>query len=226
MSVADPPAEVNVIGVPTVPVRVVFDTVSVASAATGASPRMTGAPDSASPELPHPARSRTAHAMAAPAALLFVERGLDAPKRLSRALIVGRASPGQWPIIVLVTDTLWGGGCGHYRVNTVHLKKFCPGLRWFVIFQVVGACPPGRPTPCCTASTDDIRVHLLLDHPHLPDREQRRLARAVGELALRPGSVGEPPEDRFPLRHRRHGFARQVSPADRLSRPDSYEERP
>ena len=33
LSVADPPAEVNVIGVPTVPVRVVFDTVSVASAA-------------------------------------------------------------------------------------------------------------------------------------------------------------------------------------------------
>ena len=84
------------------------------------------------------------------------------------------------------TCRLWGHRPEHYRVNTVHLKKFCPGLRWFVIFQVVGACPPGRPTPCCTASTDDIRVHLLLDHPHLPDREQCRFARAVGEFALRP----------------------------------------
>ena len=126
LSVADPPAEVKVIGVPTVPVVVVFDTVSVASAATGASPRMTGAPDSASPEVPHPARSMTAHAMAAPAALLFVERGLDAPKRLSRSLIVGRASPGQWPIIVLVIDTLWRGRLRHYRVNTVLFIKFRP----------------------------------------------------------------------------------------------------
>ncbi len=44
-------------------------------------------------------------------------------------------------------------------------------------------------TPCCTASTDDIRVRLLLDHPHLPDRAQRCFARAVGEFALHPGHV-------------------------------------
>ena len=111
------------------------------------SPRTTGAPASAALP-PHPARSMTAHAMAAPTALLFVERGLDAPKRLLRALIVGRASPGLCPIIVHVFATIGHGGSAHYRVNTVHFKKFCPGLRWFVIFQAVGACSQGRSTPC------------------------------------------------------------------------------
>ena len=47
-------------------------------------------------------------------------------------------------------------------------------------------------TPCCTASTDDVRVHLVLDHPHLPDREERWFARAVGGFALRPRHVRRP----------------------------------
>ncbi len=83
LSVADPPAEVNVIGVPTVPVVVEFDTVS----ATVTSPRMTGAPDSASPEPPHPARSITAHAMTAPAAFPLPERELNPLNRLRAALM-------------------------------------------------------------------------------------------------------------------------------------------
>ena len=148
LSVADPPAEVNVIGVPTVPVMVVFDTVSVA-AATGASPRMTGAPASAElPPEPHPARSITAHAMTAPAAFPFRLLEPNPLNRLLRALIVGRASPGLCPIIVHVFVTIGHGRREHYRVNTVHFNEFCPGLRWFVIFQAVGACSQGRSTPC------------------------------------------------------------------------------
>jgi hypothetical protein len=64
------------------------------------------------------------------------------------------------------------------------------------------------------ASTDDIGVHLHLDHPHFPHCKQRRPIRLVGELTLRPGSVGGPAEARFPLRQRSHGFARQMSPPD------------
>ncbi len=64
------------------------------------------------------------------------------------------------------------------------------------------------------ASTDDIGVHLHLDHPHFPHCKQRRPIRLVGELTVRPGSVGGPAEARFPLRHRSHGIARQVSPPD------------
>ena len=90
-------------------------------------PRITGAPASVALP-PHPASSTTAHAMTAPAALLFVERGLDAPKRLSRALIVGRASPGLCPIIVHVFVTIGDGWSAHYRVNTVHFNGFCPGM--------------------------------------------------------------------------------------------------
>ena len=105
-------------------------------------------------------------------------------------------------------------------------------------------------------STDDIGVHLHLDHPHFPHCKQRRPIRLVGEFTLRPGSVGGTAETRFPLRHRSHGFARpvsppdprlfarvasgpatfadglttfaaaQVSPVDRLSRLDCHEERP
>jgi hypothetical protein len=68
------------------------------------SPRMTGAPASVAlpPEPPHPARNITAHAMTAPAAFPLPERELNAPKRLLRALIEGRASPGLCPIIVHV----------------------------------------------------------------------------------------------------------------------------
>ena len=109
---------------------------------------------------------------------------------------------------------------------------------------------------CMHPSTDDIGVHLHLDHPHFPHCKQRRPIRLVGELTLRPGSVGGPAEVRFPLRQRSNGFARQgsppdprlvtrvpsgpatfadglttfparqVSPVDRLSRLDSHEERP
>jgi len=81
----------------------------VPAAATGASPRMTGAPASAAlpPEPPHPARSITAHAMTAPAAFPLPERELNAPKRLLRALIEGRASPGLCPIIVHVRSGYW-----------------------------------------------------------------------------------------------------------------------
>ena len=109
---------------------------------------------------------------------------------------------------------------------------------------------------CMHPSTDEIRVHLHLDHPHFPHCKQRRPIRLVGEFTLRPGSVGGPAEARFPLRERSHGFARQVSPpdprpfarvasgpatfadglmtfparqvspVDRLSRMDSHEERP
>ena len=109
---------------------------------------------------------------------------------------------------------------------------------------------------CMHPSTDDIGVHLRLDHPHFPHCRQRRPIRLVGEFTLRPGSVGGPAEARFPLRQRSHGFARQVSPpdprlvarvasgparfadglttfatgqvspVDRLSRLDSHEERP
>jgi hypothetical protein len=68
------------------------------------SPRMTGAPAFAvvPPEPPHPARSITAHAMTAPAAVPLPERETNAPKRLLRALIEGLASPGLSPIIVHV----------------------------------------------------------------------------------------------------------------------------
>ena len=109
---------------------------------------------------------------------------------------------------------------------------------------------------CMHPSTDDIGVHLRLDHPHFPHCKQRRPIRLVGEFTLRPGSVGGPAEARFPLRQRSHGIARQVSPpdprlvarvasgpatfadglttfpagqvspVDRLSRMDSHEERP
>jgi len=67
---------------------------------------------------------------------------------------------------------------------------------------------------CMHASTNDIGVHLHLDHPHFPHCKQRRPIRLVGELTLRPGSVGGPAEARFPLRQRSHGFARQMSPPD------------
>ena len=67
---------------------------------------------------------------------------------------------------------------------------------------------------CMHPSTDDIGVHLRLDHPHFPHCKQRRPIRLVGEFTLRPGSVGGPAETRFPLRHRSHGIARQVSPPD------------
>ena len=63
-------------------------------------------------------------------------------------------------------------------------------------------------------STDEIRVHLHLDHPHFPHCKQHRPIRLVAEFTLRPGSVGGPAEARFPLRERSHGFARQVSPPD------------
>ena len=39
-------------------------------------------------------------------------------------------------------------------------------------------------------SGDDERAHLLLDHPHLPHREERRFARAVGEFTLRTRHAG------------------------------------
>ena len=62
--------------------------------------------------------------------------------------------------------------------------------------QFVGAYSRGSTnavhTPCCTPSTDDVRVRLLLDHPHLPDRQECWFARAVGELALRPRHVRRP----------------------------------
>jgi hypothetical protein len=124
-SVADPPALISVIAVPTVPVMVVFDTLS---AATGASPRMTVAPASAElpPEPPHPTRSITAHAMTAPAAFSLLKLEPNAPKRLMRSLIVGRASPGLCPIIVHVFVTIRHGRREHYRVNTVIFKALCP----------------------------------------------------------------------------------------------------
>jgi hypothetical protein len=59
------------------------------------------------PEPPHPARNITAHAMTAPAAFPLPERELNAPKRLLRALIEGRASPGLCPIIVHVPSGYW-----------------------------------------------------------------------------------------------------------------------
>lgn len=92
--------------------------------------------------------------------------------------------------------------------------------------------------------------------PELHHSTGRDPIRLLGELTLRPGSVGGPAEVRFPLRQRSHGFARQVSPpdprlvarvasgpatfadglttfsagqvspVDRLSRLDSHEERP
>ena len=43
---------------------------------------------------------------------------------------------------------------------------------------------------CMHPSTDDIGVHLRLDHPHFPHCKQRRPIRLVGEFTLRPGSVG------------------------------------
>jgi hypothetical protein len=85
------------------------DALAVADADTTTSPRTTGAPASAALP-PQPARSITAHATAALAALPLFEPGMDAPKRLLRALIVGRASPGPSPIIVHVTVTLWVRG--------------------------------------------------------------------------------------------------------------------
>ncbi|MFZ4386520.1 MAG: hypothetical protein ACOYOM_16430, partial [Chloroflexota bacterium] len=89
--VPDPPAYVRVMGVSTVPVVVVFDTVSVASAApvaaTGASPRTTGASAALPPEPPQPARNITAHEMTAPAAFPLPELEPNAPKRRMRALI-------------------------------------------------------------------------------------------------------------------------------------------
>ena len=42
---------------------------------------------------------------------------------------------------------------------------------------------------CCTPSGDEIGVRLVLDHPHLTDREECWFARAVGELALRVGCL-------------------------------------
>jgi hypothetical protein len=92
-------------------------------------PRTTGAPASAASDPPHPARSMTVHAMTAPAA--FPLRLLE-PNPLNRllcALIVGRASPGLSPLIVLVSDTLWGGRLRHYRVNTVPFHKVSSGLK-------------------------------------------------------------------------------------------------
>jgi hypothetical protein len=90
------------------------------------SPLMTGPPDSAASEPPHPARSITTHAMTAPAAFPLPERELNAPKRLLRALIVGRASPGLCPITVHVFVTIRHGRREHDRVNTVIFKALCP----------------------------------------------------------------------------------------------------
>jgi hypothetical protein len=137
--VLDPPTYVRVIGLRTVPVRVVFDTESVASAAPAApdaSPRMTGAPASAAlpPEPPHPARRSAAHAMTAPAAfpLRLLER--NPLNRLLRALMVGRASPGLCPIIVPVSVTIGHGGGEHYRVNTVFFQRVLPDF--VVLFPI------------------------------------------------------------------------------------------
>ena len=94
------------------------DALDVADASP-ASPRMTGAPAPAALP-PHAARSITAHATAALAALPLIESGMDAPKRLLRALIVGRASPGPSPLIVHVTVTLWGRGPREHRACTVY----------------------------------------------------------------------------------------------------------
>ena len=79
------------------------------SHSSSTAPLMTGAPASAAlpPEPPHPARNITAHAMTAPAVFPLPERGLNAPKRLLRALIEGRASPGLCPIIVHVPSGYW-----------------------------------------------------------------------------------------------------------------------
>jgi hypothetical protein len=104
--VPDPPDVVNAIAVPIVPVSDVFDTVNVSCATEAASPRITGAAPSAAVP-PHPARSITAHAMTASAAFPLPERAPNAPKRLLRALIEGRASPGLSPIIVHVPSGYW-----------------------------------------------------------------------------------------------------------------------
>jgi hypothetical protein len=104
--VPDPPDVVNAILTPTGLVSAVFDTDSVACATEAASPRITGAaPSAALP--PHPARNITAQAMTAPAAFPLPEREPNAPKRLLRALIEGRASPGLCPIIVHVPSGYW-----------------------------------------------------------------------------------------------------------------------
>ena len=113
----------------------VHDPVAGSQLSPPASPLMTGPPASAASDPPQPARSITAHAMTAPAAFPLPERELNAPKRLSRALIVGRASPGLSPIIVHVSVTIGDGGGEHYRVNTVIFRKFCPGLRGLSYFR-------------------------------------------------------------------------------------------
>ena len=91
------------------------------------SPRMTGAltSDALSPEPPHPARNITAHATTATAAFAWAEPETNAPKRPERALIVGRASPGQGPIIEHVIVTVGGRGRARYRGSTVDSRQ-CP----------------------------------------------------------------------------------------------------
>jgi hypothetical protein len=76
----------------------VHDPVAASHPEPPASPRMMGAPASAASDPPQPARSSAAHAMTVAAALLFVEPRPNAPKRLLRSLIGGRASPGLCPI--------------------------------------------------------------------------------------------------------------------------------
>ena len=140
------------------------------------SPRMTGTPASAalSSEPPQPARSRTAHAMTAPASL--AEPLPKAPNRPKRALIVDLASPGPSPTVLNNPERIENRQRPHYRVSTVVRpvpsgSPTPPGEdadppQTADADRVHGQAPTAcRPPSGCAHSVDSVRAAEFRHHP-------------------------------------------------------------